>query len=357
MLVGWVLLILCLGWLTISRSHTSQTGSRPSCFVESMMSGQPIKGQDGMYQCFLKDVRRERWRNRWVESSHSSSGFRFASFNIHFFRSGPGAKQLADTTQTILQDIRQINADAVAVQEVPVSLVPEFRQQLVAIGYEHTMAATAPKVHKVSGDGEQLMVMVVSRQPFLTSGAVTIGDGEAAYAAVRWSESEVVLMFSVHLSVRCPPEARLSQMQRLLAHMKSPRRLIGEHLLPQGSAFLLLTGGDMQQPYSRDYPADEWRAIAADLNATGLPSTDGVRQLMASSGFSDARTQLDNEGPGMPGPRMTAWNGVVVDNIYFKLLSGEKSLPPLELNSVNILYTESSDHLPIVATFTAHRSI
>eukprot|EP00656_Telonema_subtile_P022212 TRINITY_DN23301_c0_g1_i1.p1 TRINITY_DN23301_c0_g1~~TRINITY_DN23301_c0_g1_i1.p1 ORF type:complete len:289 (-),score=53.95 TRINITY_DN23301_c0_g1_i1:37-903(-) len=281
-----------------------------------------------MYNCFLKDVRLESHRNQLIPAPQA---LRFSSFNVRFFRSGYGALKLADTTSEILRIIKTINADIYAFQEVPESTVDDFQKQLSGVGYHHTVVAAAPAVHQLTaglsfGEGEQLMVILASRRKFAMTGQASLGDGSAAFGAVDLGNNRLVFAYSVHLSVRCPPEARKEQIWQLLKH-ESP------------GAALVLIGGDMQQPEQSDYPSEEWAAIARDLTAAKLPLSDGVLGLFLDSGFSQARLSV--------GVRMTAWNGVVVDKMFFKF----KHPNLLKYEAGYTYFTNVSDHLPIISDF------
>ena len=161
----------------------------------------------------------------------------------------------------------------------------------------------------------------------------------------------------MHLSVRCPPSTRLSEMSALLADLVVREKERGGEWVgarggvkflhlppppPPAAAFdLVLISGDFNQPNKSDYPASEWALIAEDLNACNLPEDDGVMQLLREHGFLPS---YEAAGRGRMPVRTTCWNGCVVDYIYSRTRDGSG----ISCVACDPVFTCASDHLPLI---------
>jgi hypothetical protein len=214
---------------------------------------------------------------------------------------------------------------------------------------------------------ERLHVMVALKssgagaQVLQFSAVPTGASGHAAFAEVSLSSPAnadsnsitpgqgpaTALVYSVHLSVRCPAATRRFEVEAVLAHAAAKVAAAsaaaaavaeGVGALPGGPVSslvvpLVLVGGDMNQPVALDYPAGEWSAMARDLTAANLPLDDGGREAFTHAGFlpaftlgvdasllpDEATEQTDDRADQrrvFVTPASTAWNGAAVDFLY-----------------------------------------
>lgn len=310
---------------------------------------------------------------------------------------------------------------------MPASQVDSFSAALrTNLDFGHVSAAGSAQVHVLPASmgtknfaNEQLHVLMAVKCPsaaqVLRFDAVPMGDsGHAAFAKVVLSPTynagnprsynnfnqgpAVALLYSVHLSVRCPAATRRREVEAVLAHAAAE---MATELAPAaaeaGSAAkdtvptsarnpaapLVLVCGDMNQPVALDYPPYEWEALARDLTAARLPLDDGGRAAFADAhlypSFSlvPAVDNIQKKHQEFVVPASTAWNGAAVD---FILANVEEVRSPTESTekdsksrtlrggdgSVSILASThnvaatgswvvpstASDHFPVVADFT-----
>ena len=91
------------------------------------------------------------------------------------------------------------------------------------------------------------------------------------------------------------------------------------------------------------------RACAAqDMRVAGLPLSDGVAELMVQQGL---RTSFEEAAPGRPPPGSSAWSGALVDFLWH-LRHVEPGGGGLRCVGSWLVYTDASDHLPLVADYT-----
>eukprot|EP00937_MAST-01D_sp_MAST-1D-sp2_P007460 g7460.t1 len=279
-----------------------------------------------MYECFRRDVERGRARNADIpRRPHARSALRVVTFNVHFLSAGYSGVVLRDSEDDVLGVIRELDADVLLLQEVPASRVRPLARRLAReLGYAHSVAAGSADVHVLDKaiarhGGERLHAQLFSRWPLRGSAAVPMGSsGHAAYAEVLLPRGPAaaegaargaaegpavpVAVYSTHLSVRCPPEARRDEMRALLRHAA-----VRAAARPTVAATII--GGDLNQPSREDYPADEWRAMADDMARAGLPLDDGVRAALRADGFAPSFDVCRTSRV----PATSAWNGALLD--------------------------------------------
>lgn len=204
-----------------------------------------------------------------------------------------------------------------------------IKEALQSLGYIHFAVAASPDCHVLpasqpSHPGERMQVLIASKWRFSNCEAVPFPEsGNAAYAELEGLSFGV---YCAHFSVRGPPEQRLGEAEALLTHRKI-RALKN-----------VVIGGDFNQPSQRDYPVEEWMAIAQDLENCGLPLSDGVADRLNSSGFRSSFAH--QEWP----PGSSAWNGCLVDYLY-------SSLSSWKVAGSWLWFASCSDHLPVVADY------
>ena len=262
--------------------------SRPaSAFVQHMMDGAKkpagVSMKDFMYQCFQKDVARGMATENpaipphsgFVGSSRaalaSQQRLRLVSFNVHFFRSGFSAVELAVTFDDVLSIVAELSADLLLLQEVPKSAVPQIEKRLASAGFPHCVAAGSADAHVLPAEqsypGERLHVVLASRLPLLRHAVVPMLDGHAAFAEVDLGaatssakEPKSALLYTLHLSVRCEASKRRDEVDAVLRHAASltnTSTAAGE-TAPASDSAPILIAGDFNQPNEIDYPAEEW---------------------------------------------------------------------------------------------------
>lgn len=84
------------------------------------------------------------------------------------------------------------------------------------------------------------------------------------------------------------------------------------------------------------------------MRVAGLPLSDGVAELMVQQGL---RTSFEEAAPGRPPPGSSAWSGALVDFLWH-LRHVEPGGGGLRCVGSWLVYTDASDHLPLVADYT-----
>ena len=108
----------------------------------------------------------------------------------------------------------------------------------------------------------------------------------------------------------------------------------------------VLISGDFNQPNEGDYPADEWAAIAKDMEFAKLPLTDGAMDALRAAGFAPSWELAEKARPLVGS---SAWNGAVVDYCYVPSQRGRRG--GLAVEATYFWHTDASDHLPLVVDF------
>jgi len=296
------------------------------------------------------------------------------------------------------------------VVQVPESQVEAFSTALrTLLGFGHVSAAGSAQVHVLPVSmgaqnfaNEQLHVVMAVKCPsavqVLHFSAVPMGDsGHAAFVKVALSPPNdasnpssfnnlykgpsVALLYSVHLSVRCPAATRRREVEAVLAHAATELATELASVAAGAEAPLVLVCGDMNQPVALDYPPNEWEALARDLNGARLPLDDGGRAAFAEAhlypSFSLRPTaDIMRKHHEFVVPASTAWNGAAVDFILanIQVPQGPKDTSELKRKSAAIRGSEggvsslpstrnvavtgswvvpstASDHFPVVADF------
>jgi len=332
-------------------------------FVQHLLGGaqrpKDMTMKEFMYECFRRDVARGQRSENMVIPEHtgiltSVSRLRLLSFNVHFFRSGYSGVELGDSSDEIFAVVKLLNPDLVLLQEVPASRIAETEQRLQALGYAYHVAAGSGDAHVLPPTGsfahERLHVCIASRLPLGRKGPVLMDvDGHAAFVEVELPRpvhgeqhrsaqfggdaQPRLRVYCLHLSVRCDASKRQREVAAVLRHAADAST----------PAAMTLIAGDFNQPNEPDYPAEEWRAIAADLRAAKLPLSDGTMEALRTGGFVPSW-----EAATLPRPLVasTAWNGAVVDYCYCSKPGAEP--PPVEVEATYAYATLASDHLPLV---------
>lgn len=242
---------------------------------------------------------------------------------------------------TVLEILKELNPDVVLLQEV----IPtdEILTAFKAMGFAHTILAGSSDAHVLpatqpSFPNQRLHVSVLCREPAVVDSQerISMGSGAAAFTSFHIAGASQqplrIGVVSLHLSVRCPPEARKAEAEAVL-----------DFLRKEGTTFdLTVVAGDFNQPSELDYPSEDWAILAQDLTKAQLPLTDGVVVMMRNAGFTPSLGRDLLHGFGFP-VRSTAWNGAVVDYIFFQ--------GNAEVAFSSPYFTLASDHLPLVADF------
>ena len=331
--------------------------ARPaSAFVKWMLDGSPSRPagmsfKEFMYDCFSRDVKAGESANAAIGThagfSASTRQLRLMTYNVHFFQRGFSDVIKGDTLEEVLSIVQEANPDVLMLQEVPLSLIPKLQQRLAALGMPHGVSAGSADVHVLDPSvgvyaNERLHVYLASRLPFRRSAAVPMLDGHAAFAEVELSPADgtstikqkasSALVYSAHLSVRCPSGKRREEVSAVLGHAQS----LGE---PEK---LTLIAGDFNQANEADYPPAEWAAIAEDMKRAKLDLNDGAMDAMRAAGFVPTFEAAVRPAPL---PATTAWNGALVDYIY---INHPASRGHARVLATRALHTLASDHLPLV---------
>ena len=331
--------------------------ARPAaCFVQGALERLPpppgTSQKERMYECFRIDVERgRRLENPQIpprRGGFNAAGLRMTSFNVHFFRSGYSSVELADSFEEVIAVITELNSEVIMLQEVPQSLVEETRRRLRNLGYEHSVAAGSADVHVLPASsagfpGQRLHVLVASKLPLLQSAAVPMHDGHAAMVEVdmssyRAAAAPSLLVYSVHLSVRCNATKRRDEIVAVLRDAATRQRAAS-------GARPVIIAGDMNQPNAADYPTAEWDAMAVDLLQAKLPLSDGVMDALRARGFVPTHEAALVRRPV---PATSAWNGALVDYCYIDSRGLQREL---RVEASYVFHTLASDHLPLVVDF------
>ena len=242
-----------------------------------------------MYGCFLKDIAALKNVDAVLPQhqgfSDSFRTLRVATFNVHFFRSGFSSVTLEDSTLDALSVVETLNPDIMLFQEVPASALEYLSSKLRSMGFLHFVAAGSADVHVLPADmpnfpfpGDRLHACLASKLEVASTEVIPMLDGHAAHAEVKLGKlggnAGNVLIYSAHLSVRCPGSKRRAEVDALIRHFSSHTSL---------SPFIIL-GGDLNQPTEQDYPEKEWAAIAADMRNAGLE----VIHVVVTSFFNES---------------------------------------------------------------------
>jgi endonuclease/exonuclease/phosphatase family metal-dependent hydrolase len=335
---------------------------------ESFPRGRHAKEQ--MYSAFKSDValaRTARLDLRLPTRDEKQPTLRVMTFNVHFWRGSYGGDVDSNThvnIDEILEIVQSTNADVLLLQEVAAPGLDEGQTAYVAggdpgidrlrkLGYRHVVVSDSPSVHRLPTDfpvysGRLLRVAVLSRLPFRRAHSVALGrtraDGGCAFALIDLPQDGPTVGFvSTHLSVRCEPAKRkmeaegiLRALQNIQAEVSSARERVSS--VAPTEDFLI--GGDFNQAVEEDYSDDEWQAMAIDMKGAGIPLSDGVADAFKTAGWR--RSFLE---AGASPARFSAWNGSLVDFIWHNTGGKLRCVGTWEL------YTDASDHLPIVADY------
>jgi endonuclease/exonuclease/phosphatase family metal-dependent hydrolase len=204
--------------------------------------------------------------------------------------------------------------------------------------------------------------------------AVPMLDGHAAFAEIDLDTQPLegapsdafaprLLVYSVHLSTRCSPSKRREEIRAVARHAADVAR--AHSTASRAPPLATLLGGDFNQPNAADYPADEWRAIAADMRAAGLAEDDGVMGSLRRLGYVPSWERP--EAHPRPMGATSAWNGALVDYVYVRSERGSQGSsvprtgsdgadararqPTLQVEATYVYGTLASDHLPLVVDF------
>jgi endonuclease/exonuclease/phosphatase family metal-dependent hydrolase len=407
--------------------------ARRAATSEAFPRGASVKTM--MYDAYLADIQAGATalhdqiptRPAAAASSAAPSSLRVMSYNVHFFQRGYSGEQGGDNRAEVSAVIAELQPDVILLQELccpadwagsedgaaGVDLNAERCAALLkllnpALGYAYATVAPEPDVHVLPeslhcAPGVRLAVGVLSRLPLLECAAPPLGgdsNGSAARAVVELRDpsggSYRLGLYSVHLSVRCPAELRLEEVQGVVRDADAFLQLVGGDggagaAAAAGTMDGVLLGGDFNQPCARDYPPEIWAAMAQDMAGAKLPLCDGVAPFLrggsstvggggssvAAAGVAAAHgdwvTSFDDAGSTSPGT--SAWNGAMVRSrslsgsfVALVLLSGafqvdflyrRRSIASAEgdggrrLKAVGawVYYTAASDHLPLVADY------
>ena len=337
------------------RISTRDRFTRPAAtFVQHIMDGTkrpagvPMKAF--MYDCFRHDVARGKLAENpriprhdgFLAGAAPSQRLRLVSFNVHFFQMGYSGVELGDSRVPVLALIAELHPDLMLLQEVPQSVLPDVTARLAAIGFPHCVAAGSADAHVLdkklkSFPGERLHVVLASRLPLLSSEAVPMLDGHAAFAEVDLSAAATpnarrrLLVYTLHLSVRCEASKRREEVEAVL-HDAAGRAAADAPMI---------VCGDFNQPNECDYPEAEWAAIAKDMSFAKLPLTDGAMDAMRKRSFAPSWEVAETPRPLAAS---SAWNGAVVDYCYTRLPAHSA----MAVEATYMYHTELSDHLPLV---------
>jgi len=355
LMAGFLFIVTVFLWRSYKSARPSRAllHQRPAAHVvQSLMANEPkpadMSFKQYMYENFKHDVARGRDENRAIPHHGGlgdSASLRVISFNVHYFRAGYSDQDLHDSTEEVMQIVSQLNPDLCLLQEVPATLVPATQRRFSTLGYAHSVAAGSADVHvlapsSASFAGERLHVMVLSKLPLVQSEAVPMLDGFAAHAEVALSNGAPLLVYSLHLSVRCVASKRHDEVQAVIAHARAKQAAAAG-----GTPLPVLIAGDFNQQNEPDYPAEEWRVIAADMARAQLSPTDGVMRALRASGYTPS---FEAAAITRPLPPTSAWNGAVVDYCYVNDAIGAHSRASLAVEASYVYYTLASDHLPLV---------
>lgn len=229
--------------------------------------------------------------------------------------------------------------------------------------------------------------MILSKLPLHVAHAAPMLDGAAAFAEVvlpPTSGGNSLLVYSIHLSTRCPPTKRRQEVEAVLRHATvratggADNALANDATAGRPAPIATLVAGDFNQPNEDDYPSDEWAVLAADLDAARLPRTDGAMAAMRAAGFVPSWERP--EAVARPLAASSAWNGAIVDYCFVRANGvacehGKGSQQALHhhqhhhrhhrhgstpggitVEASYFYHTLASDHLPLVVDFNIVRS-
>ena len=349
----------------------SAAGAFAQVLIDAAASGtRPAVSKELMYKCFLADVATGADAAA-VPPRGADVALRILTFNVHFFQRGYAGEEHGPNRGAISDAVRATNPDVVLLQEVTdgdgrsIARNEQLHSVLdPALGYTHVAFAPASDCHVLpesvrSAPGARLAVAILSRFPLISAQAVPLGgDSHGSAASVVVALPRVdgasdsaplrVGLYTVHLSVRCPPGTRLAEIGGVVAH--------ADAAIAAARCDECIVAGDFNQPCKRDYAASVWAAMARDMDGAGLPRCDGVAPALRDGTYRDGTagaapwtTSFDDAGVATP--PVSAWNGATVDFVYRRT---PRAAERGALRAVGswIHYTSASDHLPVIADYS-----
>jgi len=235
------------------------------------------------------------------------------TFNVHFFTS----RNNINTFNEIFNDIQQINADIVVLEEAIFSSTFKkncFFEKSHQIGYKYIKMCCDIGVNIV------LSKKQIDNVKIMKIGKDKGGDRYAIYCYLNYHGKELEII-GCHLDVFDDTEnTRLEQMKLIMANSKKENTIIL---------------GDFNSLRQNDYSSLEWQDMVRIDKERNVESQTKLINYIESLGFIDSFV-LGNE----PTPKNTVWSKRRVDYIYIKsnLIKNIKS---------NVYETYSSDHFPV----------
>lgn len=159
-------------------------------------------------------------------------------------------------------------------------------------------------------------------------------QGQVSLATFSNKDRRRIGLISLHLSVRCDPSRRLSEIKHILKYCNL-------HLKTTCDA--LIIAGDFNQAVETDYEPEHWKILSQDMKRSGVPLSDGVAELMSEHNFV-----CSFEACNLACPVVTCWGASRVDWIYFRDQSGGD----LSIKNASLIGSDISDHAPMLSTFS-----
>lgn len=288
---------------------------------------------------FEQDCKRYAFLNKRIPQHTKNDGIlRIVTYNIDYKRSSP-----THLSSEITNVIKELDADILILQEVPVKKTTKQRKQLAqevkalfaAFDYTHVGVMRA----------HEDFANVVLSKPGLTAqarGAVFGKQGQTAsktptqrsYVRVDYTEKNnkpLLTVFGTHLELR-DEEIRDQQLLEIMTDAQS------------GETENVLIAGDFNAVRKKDYDytvvgnATAWELLVKRYQSFKPPKLVPTKALdFLASSYLDCFEKAQ-----APGPKFTAENGLVLDHIF---VHKNWTLP---LKGCYVYYSDASDHLPVI---------